>query len=138
MSQHFEQLLINARKDPTLWTEIYSAFSEENFWVLVDPSDLRLEFLKFLSYPSTDGVHEIPLFLSLEDPGLIRLIEQTSAEAMHIDSPNILKVAQDIVETGKIELAVIFGEYGFRINRNILLSIAAVSPYLRLQSNNSK
>jgi SseB protein N-terminal domain len=124
--------LAKLKVDPAAIVELYPALSKEDYLVLVRPGSAKeLKSLEFLTYPAGGDIRELPIFTSEKHSLFDRLKKQSGAEVMLVPGVSLFKRMQEIVEDGKIELAINPGwEHGIRINRSILLSVIAVATSL--------
>jgi|SRR2546430_7776517 hypothetical protein len=124
-----EQLLAKLKIDPTTIVELYPALSKENYLVFVRAGSTKeLKSVEFLTYPSGGNIRELPIFTSEKYPLFDQLKSQSGAEVMPVAGLLLFKRMREIIEDGKLELAINPGwEHGIRVNRSILLSVIAVA-----------
>jgi hypothetical protein len=88
----------------------------------------ELKSVEFLTYPSGGNIRELPIFTSEKYPLFDQLKSQSGAEVMPVAGLLLFKRMREIIEDGKLELAINPGwEHGIRVNRSILLSVIAVA-----------
>jgi hypothetical protein len=120
--------LARLKENPGTAVDLYAALPRASYWVLLEPgSEAQLSSASFLSYPSKD-VGELPVFTSDKLPLFFRLKEQSGAAAAQIDGVSLFKRLLDVIESGKLELAINPGSPdGIRLTRAMLLSALAYS-----------
>ena len=116
-SQQVEDLLARLRSDPAVVVDLYEAPPNANLNLLVQPDDVELANAPFLNHPATDGVAELPVFTSENQPLLDSLRVSNDCGILCAEGRAVFRRMLDVVETGALELALNPGINGIRIDR---------------------
>jgi hypothetical protein len=120
------RLLKAFRADPSLVIRLYENLFFGRFWVLVQQL-ADISQMAFLSYPTADGMRELPLFTAPDRPTLLRLVTESAASPVEIDGISLWPRLVEIVKTGETEAAVDPGEsYAIRLNLQMILTMIRV------------
>src|SRR5947208_2075606 len=112
------------RRDPAVVVNLYKQLFNARLVALVTDPTVPLKSLSFLTYPTPDGIRELPVFTSGERTILSRLEADGGARRVELDGTGFWLRMLDVVRTGECEVAVDAGEeYGIRITREILLGM---------------
>jgi hypothetical protein len=123
-----EALLERLPWDSSVVVELYPALLDIGYWLLVHPDFPNLQTAYFLTYEAADGVKEIPAFTDGSTPLMARMNAETGWAVLYVDGRPLFERMLEIVETGKVELAINPGNpFGVRLNREILLSLKAIA-----------
>jgi hypothetical protein len=122
MQDELVKTLQGLRSDPSLVVALYEQLAKADFLAFVRKgTEGNVASMEFLTYPSSGGVHELPLFtqqnfvLSLEVQGAVLAIVHG-----HLLWPRLL----DIVKTKECEAAVDPGQnHGIRLTREMVLGM---------------
>jgi hypothetical protein len=118
--------LEHLRDDPSAALALYEQLYEARLFALVSDGMTTVPDIMFITYPSLDGVRELPVFTSDRVPLLSKLQQESGATPIAIDGPILWRRLLDIVQTGECEIAVDANEdYGIRLNREMVLSMVS-------------
>lgn len=118
--------LEHLRDDPSAALAAYEQLYKARLFALVSDGMTTLPEMMFLSYPTLDGVREVPVFTSEGDPLMSKLQQESGATPIAIDGSTLWRRLLDIVQTGECEIAIDADEdYGIRLNREMVLSMVS-------------
>jgi hypothetical protein len=104
----------------TLYRQLFDA----TLTVLVADPNVSLQETAFLTYPTPDGLLEVPVFTSHERPLLGQLQRENEATRLEVKGSELWPKLLDLVHRGECEAAVDPGEgHGIAIDRELLLGI---------------
>ena len=113
------------RADPTLVSNLYHELFNARLWVLVQQPVRAIEDMLFLTYPTKDGVRELPAFTAPDRELLVQLVSRTKdADVQRIEGKRLWSRLLGIVKTGVCEVAVDPGEvHGICLTREMILGM---------------
>src|SRR5690348_6025389 len=112
------------RRDPAVVVTLYRQLFEANLVALVADPAAEPRHMSFLTYPSADGIRELPVFTSDGRAVLQRLLGESDARTAAVNGRELWPRVLDMVETGVCEVEVDPGEnHSLRISREILLGM---------------
>ena len=125
MNGGLSETLRGLRKDPALAAILYEQLFAGRFWAMVANSDVPIESLFFLTYASSGGVSELPIFTKRASPVAERLAAgPTNPMFIELSGESLWPRMLDIVRTGQVEVAVDPGEeHGIRLTREAILGM---------------
>ncbi len=129
MNSELLKTLKGLRADPTLVVDLYPQLFNAQFWVLVQQPSGPLEEAMFLTYPTKDGIQELPIFTESNHKLLAQLVSLAGdAEVLPVEGNRLWPRLLDVVKTKVCEAAVDPGDvYGIRLTREMILGM--VSKY---------
>jgi type III secretion system (T3SS) SseB-like protein len=113
------------RADPTLAVDLYPQLFNAQFWVLVQQSSGPIEDAMFLTYPTKDGIQELPVFTDSNHKLLVELLSLAAdAEVLPVEGDRLWPRLLDVVKTKVCEAAVDPRDvYGIRLTREMILGM---------------
>ena len=119
-------LLKAFRADPPLVVQLYESLFFGRFWILAERA-ASISELSFLTYPSAEGVRELPVFTAADRSTLATLAAESGAAAVEVDGISLWPRMLEIVKTGDTEVAVDPGEgHGIRLDLQMILTMVRV------------
>jgi hypothetical protein len=117
------RLLRGLRADPTLTVPLHESLFSAQLWALIE-APAPIADMSFLSYPSRDGLRELPVFTA-EDRALLRqLAAESGALPTEVSGPAFWPKMLDVAKTGECEVAVDPGEaHGIRVTLQMALGM---------------
>lgn len=127
MSEELISTLQSLRNDPTRVVVLYEQLARSDFVALVrSGTEHEVASMQFLTYPSSGGVQELPLFTRSE---FVLAFEAAGAVSVTVPSNLLWSRLLDIIKTGECEAAVDPGQvHGIRLNKEMVLGM--VSTYV--------
>ena len=120
------RLLKAFRSDPPLVVQLYQELFFARLWVLAEGAT-DVSQMAFLTYPTPDGIRELPIFTAPDRPTLTRLAAESGAASVQVDGISLWSRLLEIVKTGETEAAVDAGEsYAIRVNLQMILTMVRV------------
>ncbi len=119
MNERLISILNSLKSDPSVVVILYEEIFNSTFFAIIQKgTESSLNRMKFLTYPTSDEVRELPIFSSkdfllpdlTEDSSIIELYGQSFWEQM-----------LEIIETGKCEIAINPGQpHGIRLTKEMI------------------
>ena len=120
------RLLRAFRSDPPLVIQLYEKLFFGRFWMLAQ-EPAAISQMAFLTYPTADGIRELPVFTAPDRATLARLVAESGAKPVEVEGISLWPRLLDIVKTGETEAAVDAGEnYSIRLNLQMILTMVRV------------
>jgi type III secretion system (T3SS) SseB-like protein len=124
MNEELAKSLEALRRDPAVVVTLYRQLFDAILIALVADANVSLREIAFLTYPTGDGIAEVPVFTNHERPLLRQLEKENGATRLEISGSELWPKLLDFVQSGECEIAVDPGEHhSIAINRELLLGI---------------
>jgi len=125
MNKSLIKTLCDFRNDVTLVIGLYQQLFNSRFCVLAKKPAEDLQTMLFLTYPTKDGIRELPVFTEPHRDLLLNLsTELLDAITIEIDGKDLWPKMLDIVKTDECEVAIDPGEhYGIRLTQEMILGM---------------
>ncbi|HTS17784.1 MAG TPA: SseB family protein [Verrucomicrobiae bacterium] len=128
MNEELLRTLRGLPKDPTLAVILYKQLFEGRYWALVQKPGGDLARMLFLTYPTRDGLRELPVFTAQDRRLLSKFsTEEPGAMTAELEGRSMWPRMLDIVKTRECEVAVDPTEqYGIRLTREMILAMISM------------
>ncbi len=125
MLSNATQILIKLENDPTYFNRLYEALYFSDFITLVKPGTQNEIYLtEFLTYPTLDGIQELPLFT--EDDFILNF-SSIQILILKVKGIELWPRLLNIIETEKYEVAINPGKsHGIRLNNSMILGMISM------------
>ena len=119
MRDELVSTLQGLRSDPSLVVVLYEQLAKTNFLALVRAgTEHSVTSMEFLTYPSSGGVRELPLFTQ---PDFVLSLEVQGSVLAAVQGHSLWPRLLEIVKTGECEAAVDPGQaHGIRLTREMV------------------
>jgi hypothetical protein len=119
MTSSLVEILVNLHSDPTLAIKLYEELYNSTFFALVRSStQYKVELMEFVTYPTKDGIKELPIFTSKE---LMLDFPDAQPYIVEVNGKLLWPRLLDIIEPKISEVAVDPGQsHGIRLNNSMI------------------
>lgn len=127
MNEQLLDTLRGFRTDLGLVVGLYRQLFEGRFWVLAQRPAERLETMLFLTYPTQDGIRELPVFTARDRSLLLQFTaDLPDCVSIDVEGARLWPRLLEIVRTRECEAAVDPGEdYAIRVTREMILGMVS-------------
>jgi hypothetical protein len=125
MNEQLLTILKELQSNPAVVVDLYQQLFQGRYWALIAQPSMELSSMAFLTYTSSGGVRELPLFT---DPsrGLIAKLASTTPipAVVELGGQAMWSRMLDVVPDKQTQVAIDPGEtYGIRLTREMILGM---------------